>query len=165
MDILKWIGIGVGGLAVLFTGYLFVLSRISKNRPDDLGLVDGKLRACPGSPNCVTSHKGKPSQKTGPLSYSGSRERARKNLVELMAGMRRTAVVVEHADYVHVEFITGLMGFVDDVEFFLPEGEAVIHLRSASRMGTFDFGANRRRVDAIHKAWTASQGKAGEAGK
>ena len=39
--------------------------------------------------------------------------------------------------------------FVDDVEFHLRSAEGVIAVRSASRIGTSDFGVNRRRVERI----------------
>jgi hypothetical protein len=53
-------------------------------------------------------------------------------------------------DYLHVEFKSKLMGFVDDVEFYFPDS-AVIHMRSASRVGYSDFGVNRRRLEKIRK--------------
>jgi len=38
---------------------------------------------------------------------------------------------------------------VDDVEFFLDETASIIHFRSASRRGHYDFGMNRKRMNAI----------------
>ena len=43
--------------------------------------------------------------------------------------------------------------FVDDLEFYLDRLEKKIHVRSASRVGKYDFGANRRRVEAIRRAF------------
>jgi uncharacterized protein (DUF1499 family) len=45
--------------------------------------------------------------------------------------------------------------FVDDVEFHADDSARVIHLRSASRVGTSDFGVNRKRAEAIRAAWKA----------
>ena len=45
------------------------------------------------------------------------------------------------------------MGFVDDVEFLFPK-EKIIHVRSASRIGYSDFGANRRRVEHLRELFT-----------
>ena len=39
-------------------------------------LVDGKLRACPGTPNCVSSESTNPLFKIAPLAFSGSPEQA-----------------------------------------------------------------------------------------
>lgn len=41
------------------------------------------------------------------------------------------------------------MGFVDDVEFYLDEKDSLIQVRSASRLGESDLGANRKRIEAI----------------
>jgi uncharacterized protein (DUF1499 family) len=57
-------------------------------------------------------------------------------------------VVRETPEYFHLEFGT-VLGFVDDVEFFADESQKVIHLRSASRVGYWDLGVNRRRIESI----------------
>jgi uncharacterized protein (DUF1499 family) len=54
----------------------------------------------------------------------------------------------DSGNFIHAEFRSAVFGFVDDVTFrFEPPGE--IQVRSASRSGYYDFGANRRRVEAI----------------
>ncbi len=47
-----YLGVGLLAMLVLFFGSLAVRSALS-TRPADLGLVDGTLRRCPASPNCV----------------------------------------------------------------------------------------------------------------
>ena len=49
----------------------------------------------------------------------------------------------------YAEFTSQWMGFVDDVEFYLPDSPGVIHVRSASRLGESDLGVNRQRIEAI----------------
>ena len=44
------------------------------------------------------------------------------------------------------------LGFIDDLECWLFEDEGVIHVRSASRVGYYDFGVNRRRVEALRRS-------------
>ena len=51
-----------------------------------------------------------------------------------------------------MEAKTRLLRFVDDVEFELRTGDGVIAVRSASRVGYSDLGANRRRIEKIRKA-------------
>lgn len=61
-----------------------------------------------------------------------------------------TAVVVESADGMHVLVTTRLMGFKDDIRvLFIPVGQdkSTIALYSASRVGYWDLGANRRRLE------------------
>jgi uncharacterized protein (DUF1499 family) len=55
-----------------------------------------------------------------------------------------------------------MMGFVDDVEFFFPDS-AVIHMRSASRVGYSDFGVNRKRLEKIRQLFQKRQAKDGKA--
>ncbi|MEC7418575.1 MAG: DUF1499 domain-containing protein, partial [Pseudomonadota bacterium] len=47
---------------------------------------------------------------------------------------------------------TRLLRFVDDVEFELREEAGIIAVRSASRVGYSDLGANRRRIEKIRQA-------------
>ena len=41
------------------------------------------------------------------------------------------------------------MRYVDDVEFLEDPSEGVTHVRSASRLGYSDLGANRSRIENI----------------
>ena len=50
------------------------------------------------------------------------------------------------------EFTTALMGYVDDVEFLYDPAAGVTHVRSASRLGYSDLGANRKRIEALRGA-------------
>ena len=63
--------------------------------------------------------------------------------------MERTTIIEETNDYLYAEFKTPLMGYVDDVEFYLDNSENVVHVRSASRLGKSDLGLNRKRVEEI----------------
>jgi uncharacterized protein (DUF1499 family) len=58
-------------------------------------------------------------------------------------------VVRQEWNYLHAEFKSRLMGFVDDVEFTYDEKAGVLHVRSASRLGRRDFDVNRKRVQAL----------------
>ena len=51
------------------------------------------------------------------------------------------------------EFRTRL-GFVDDLEFLVDEDRGVVQVRSASRTGYWDLGVNRKRVEALRKAYS-----------
>jgi uncharacterized protein (DUF1499 family) len=52
-------------------------------------------------------------------------------------------------DYLAAMFETTLFRFVDDVELRLDAEAGVIHIRSASRVGRSDLGANRKRVAVL----------------
>lgn len=124
-------------------------------RPIDLGARDGKLKPPPSSPNCVHSQLGKGSKAIEPLSFSGDADAAMQRLHGVIEAMPRTTIVESRGGYMHAEFESALLGYVDDVEFLSAPGESVIHVRSASRLGHSDLGANRKRVEAIRKAFAA----------
>ncbi|MDE3040844.1 MAG: DUF1499 domain-containing protein, partial [Nitrospirota bacterium] len=62
-----------------------------------------------------------------------------------------TKLVEEDETYLHYEFTSFLLRFVDDVEFLFEDETKTIHFRSASRTGYGDLGVNRRRMEDIRK--------------
>ena len=42
-------------------------------------------------------------------------------------------------------------GFVDNVEFDFNDRKKIVHVKSAFRVGIYDLGANRRRIEKIRK--------------
>ena len=126
----------------------------ARRRPTNLGVRDGQLAACPASPNCVSSQGARDDQAVEPIAYTGSREHAAARIQAVFAADPRARVIERSPDYVHVEYQA--MMFVDDLEVYLPEDRNVIHIRSASRVGHSDLGANRRRVELIRKAFAAT---------
>ena len=59
------------------------------------------------------------------------------------------AVIRSEPDYLYAQYTTRLMKYVDDVEFWFDPAKKVIQVRSASRLGSRDFGVNRSRIEAI----------------
>lgn len=113
--------------------------------------ADSPLKTCPQSPNCVSSQASDPEHAIVPIAYSGTRAEAYTHLKKVLAGMKRTTIVVEKEDYLHAEVKSLIFRFVDDVEFFFPAAEKVIQVRSASRVGYSDMGVNRKRVEEIRR--------------
>ena len=73
----------------------------------------------------------------------------------LLAYLDNTAsftVKVQDDTYVRAEARTKVFGFVDDVQFQMRPDQGFIAMRSASRLGLSDLGANRRRLEAIRQA-------------
>jgi uncharacterized protein (DUF1499 family) len=133
------------------------LFHFSGQRPENLGVKDGQLAACPASPNCVSSQA--PStdaeHSTTPLQYESSPAEAIARLKTIIEGMERTEIIKETDTYLYAEFTSKLMGFVDDVEFYAEPDTGTVHVRSASRLGQSDLGVNRQRIEAIRQQWTA----------
>jgi uncharacterized protein (DUF1499 family) len=126
------------------------------NRPDNLGVKNGRLAACPDSPNCVSSQAPGADKEHGiaPIAYTGEAKDAIAQLKTILAGLERTTIVESSDTYLYAEFATKLMGFVDDVEFYADDSAKVIHVRSASRLGQSDLGVNRKRVEEIRSSFT-----------
>ena len=116
--------------------------------PANTGQNESRLAPCPASPNCVSSLASAENQRVEALRYSGDAAQAQSRLLSVLKGMERVHIVRVEEAYIHAEFRSALLGFVDDVEFlFTPPG--AIQIRSASRLGYSDFGVNRERVAAI----------------
>jgi len=115
----------------------------------DIGLNEKGLRPCPAKPNCVTSRGGDQTHTIAPIFYRSDRDLARLKMKTIVSEMDGSRVITDRADYLHVEFRSRIMKFVDDLEFWFPEGTNLIHIRSAARVGYSDFGVNRERVESI----------------
>ncbi|NEO87174.1 MAG: DUF1499 domain-containing protein [Spirulina sp. SIO3F2] len=113
-------------------------------RPTNLGVTDGKLTPCPGTPNCVCSQSDRAAEQVEPLPPV-----AIADLKQVIEKMERTTIIEATDNYLYAEFKSQLMGYVDDVEFYLDTAANVIQVRSASRLGKSDLGVNRKRVEAI----------------
>lgn len=117
---------------------------------------DGRLTACPASPNCVSSDAPRDDpHHIGPLAVGGDPAGAWQALIDHLQGQYAYTIVERRDDYLRAEARTRLLRFVDDVEFHLRPDEGVIAMRSASRIGYSDLGANRRRLEAVRSALAA----------
>lgn len=113
--------------------------------------TSGKLPPCPDSPNCVSS-QASPDDAVHylpPLRYTGTADEAKRKLLAVIAAMPRTKIVTDQGSYVHVEYTSAVMRFVDDVQFVIDDADRRIDFRSASRLGRGDMGANRGRMEEI----------------
>ena len=112
-----------------------------------------RLKPCPESPNCVCSHT--PSSRRqhaiAPLTITGDVDTAMARLARVVSSLPRSRVHKQEEGYLWVVCTTALLRFRDDVEFELDRDAAVIHVRSASRLGYSDLGVNRRRVETIRE--------------
>ncbi|MBU2548022.1 MAG: DUF1499 domain-containing protein [Proteobacteria bacterium] len=114
----------------------------------EVGLIEGKLKPCPGRPNCVCSEYPGQASWIAPLSFEGDPKAAWQRLgliVKDMGGRVEQA----NEDYFRATFRSRVFRFIDDAEFRLEAGSGLIHVRSASRVGYSDFGVNRKRVRTL----------------
>ncbi|MEH2167395.1 MAG: DUF1499 domain-containing protein [Nostoc sp.] len=117
-----------------------------------LGVDNDHLSCCPASNNCVVSQNADAKHAIDPIPYHVDRNAAREILLKVLSVVPRTEIVEQTDNYIHALSKSRIFQFVDDVEFYLPPNESVIHLRSASRVGESDLGVNRRRSEQIRLA-------------
>ena len=121
------------------------------SRVPDTSLVNGKLRPCPGTPNCVSSEEQEDeSKKITPLIFSSSEEQAWE---DLRAAIEKSGGIVQRNDskYLWATYTTRLFRYVDDMEFRLVPEQNLIHVRSGSRVGKSDLGVNRKNVERVRE--------------
>jgi uncharacterized protein (DUF1499 family) len=135
------------GIVVLSSSLIFCSTAYAA-----VGLDNGHLSPCPSSPNCVVSQDGDEKHAIDPLTYQGDRTTAKENLLKVLSVVPRTKVIEDTGNYILAESTSRIFKFVDDVEFYFPEAENVIQVRSASRVGESDLGVNRRRIEQIRLA-------------
>jgi len=121
----------------------------SGKRPLDLGITDSRLTPCPSSPNCVSSDADDNEHKIEPFQLALAATEAWQIAIQSTSELPRTVIIKETSDYLHAECTSTIFGFVDDLELHLRPDEGIISVRSASRLGTSDFGVNRKRVEDL----------------
>jgi len=123
----------------------------SGKRPDNLGVQDGRLAGCGRRLNCVSSQAdpGDAQRYVAPIQVKGAAAEAIAAARRAVESMQRARVVRAEGNYLHAEFRSRLMGYVDDLELTHDAQAGVLHVRSASRLGRRDYGVNRARVAAL----------------
>lgn len=121
----------------------------SWRRPKNLGVNDGRFAPCKRTPNCVSSQADPADGEhyIAPIAFRGPAAELRR----AVESMERATVIKAERNYVHAQYRTRLMRYVDDLELYYDEKQGLVHVRSASRLGRRDFGVNRNRVEALRR--------------
>lgn len=141
----------VAGIAISATIYLMYQGRVSRSGAAP-GLIGELLAPCPDTPNCVCSeHRRDNEHYIEALKIpDGGLALAMQNMAEVIREIGGN-VDTASENYIAATFSSAVFGFVDDVELRGDAESGVIHLRSASRVGRSDLGANRKRVELIRQ--------------
>ena len=130
--------------------------------PRETATGPGRLARLPDSPNAVSSRTKRAARHVDPLPMLGDAAATRERILRVLAEMGGNTVIEDTGPYVHTVFVTRWLRFRDDVEFYVDEDAGIVHFRSASRTGYYDFGANRRRYDRFRdlylEHWPGSAG-------
>ena len=139
---------------IVFLIFLIISSGVHMGLADEgeqqLGLKDGHLQECPKSPNCLCSESSSGSHFIEPFAFSTSPAKAWQQIKQIIVILGGT---IDQADqnYLHAIFTTSFFGFIDDLELRMDAANHLIQVRSASRVGYYDFRANKKRIERIRK--------------
>jgi uncharacterized protein (DUF1499 family) len=132
------------GLANTDTVWFFATSSL-------LTMDSKALPLCPDKPNCVSSQAKESGHFVDPLSYTGAGREAFERLKQILSTLPNTRITDTADTQLHAEFRTRWFKFTDDFHAILDDERKVIEIRSASRVGYWDLGTNRRRVEMIRR--------------
>jgi uncharacterized protein (DUF1499 family) len=118
-----------------------------------VGLDKDKFYPCPEKHVCVSTHANENDIRhyIEPIKYNISFEKAKSKIKEIVNSLKRTQLLEDNGNYLRFQFTTGLLRFKDDVEFLFDDTEKKIHFKSQSRIGGYDWGTNRNRMEKIRK--------------
>ncbi|MBC7600226.1 MAG: DUF1499 domain-containing protein [Polaromonas sp.] len=162
MKILGFLGLFalVAALLVFTAGQM---GMFSGKPPDDLGARGGRLKPPAQTPNSVSSqaslypdHPQRFNAGVPPIAYTGDAQQAMARLTVLLEKTPGCVLVTREPGYLYTQWTTRRLKFTDDVEFLLDPVASVIHVRSASRLGSNDLGVNRLRVEALRARFALS---------
>ena len=125
------------------TGVLFCMSSATM-------AADLTLPPCPKSPNCVSSQASDESHHVAPLPGRDSITASAQALTKVLDSLPRVKWQQPADNHITATFTSLIFRFVDDVEFIIRD-HGKIDVRSASRVGYSDLGANRRRVEHLRE--------------
>lgn len=125
--------------------------------PSDLGMLNGsELRPCPDKPNCVQTYA--PTDESHfqlPLTSKADDAQTKQAISAAISETGGQIISEEPLKpsgyYLHAEYQSDWLKFVDDVEIVIKDG--LIHIRSASRLGYSDMGVNATRFEEIKTAY------------
>jgi uncharacterized protein (DUF1499 family) len=106
---------------------------------------------CPDKPNCVSTLDEPNSRKIPAIKYSRPLEDTRAILFDLLESIPSCEVVVAKEGYAKAVFTSRIFRFKDDVEFLFDDRKKILNFKSSSRLGYYDFGVNRNRMESITK--------------
>lgn len=124
--------------------------------PPTLGVsAIGSLQLCPNAwPSaCTSSQDDRPAAFMPPWEYDGNLSNAKRKLTLFVTSLPNSALVFEQDSYLRFLFEDTKLDTVDDVEFYFPPNDSIIHYRSCRRgVMLTDFGVNKNRIEVIRRA-------------
>ncbi|MEO5698167.1 MAG: DUF1499 domain-containing protein [Burkholderiaceae bacterium] len=161
MTVMKWAALAVVLLLLIVLAALVAgrLGALAGTPPADLGVRNGRLKPPSRNENSVSSqamlypdHPQRQYAEIAPLQLRGDGPATIAKIATLVRAASGAEVVTSAPDYLYARYTSPLMRYVDDVEFWFDPANGVVQVRSASRIGRGDLGANRKRIEALRAA-------------
>lgn len=130
----------------------FTLTLLMANKD----VFSASLPPCPDSPNCVSTRSDK-ANRVEPFQLNTPFDQNWPLLIDEIRKIERIDIVLSNDTQLHAEATSAVFRFVDDLHLFLDRSSGRIDIRSASRVGYYDFGVNRRRVESIRDTLKAKR--------
>ncbi len=108
-----------------------------------------RMAACPDTNNCVSTEAERAGQRMSSVPFADTPERAQARAKAALLAEPRTVMTDEQLLFLRAECRSRIFRFVDDVEIVIDSAAHVFRFRSASRVGSSDMGANRKRMRRI----------------
>jgi len=127
------------------------MSKKEPKKERKVWLIDGRFHPCPEKRVCVSTQASEDDiiHYIEPIKVLGTIDDAKQRILQIVNSLKGTKILEKDGNYIHVLFTTKLFKFKDDVEFYFDEEQNVIHFRSQSRIGGYDWNANRKRMENI----------------
>lgn len=130
-------------------GFLSVNRVATGLTTNDAGITT--LSGCEDLHNCTASTATVKRNLIDSLDYSGPPSQAVATVSRVIATQSGAQIITQSENYLHATYKTTLLGYTDDLELLLDENTGILHVRSASRIGKSDLGANRKRIEALRE--------------
>ena len=76
-------------------------------------------------------------------------EKVFKELIQILENTPRLKIIKKDKFYIHAVATSRIMKFVDDIEVKNLNQENIFQVKSSSRLGIYDLGVNKRRIQTL----------------
>jgi uncharacterized protein (DUF1499 family) len=137
-------------VVILYGCIRLAIGIVSKNKvATGFDADTATLNDCAYKENCHSSIDKNSENRVEPISFNGERQQAIATAAAILQSETKANIVSQTPMYLHATFKTAIMGYIDDVEFLLDDSSNKLHVRSASRLGIKDLGANKKRIKLL----------------
>ena len=105
---------------------------------NELVNIDDNLTECKLKTNCIFQ--------TWKVDDS---EKAFTEIIQILENTPRLEIIQKERNYVHAIATSRIMNFIDDIEIKNLNKDNIFQVKSSSRLGIYDLGVNKRRVQTL----------------